>query len=158
MSEWDFRFSRRRVWIWQPFGRVVSCLLMEAVKQSYNTPMEAKGEIMYSSYSFLTSALDRVEWSASRPGERTPGTHWTGGWVGPRAGPATEISAKILCPCRGQNLDRPVVQAVARRCTDWATPAMDTVSISKMPVHLYETTRCSIQEAIINPYDFRPWP
>jgi hypothetical protein len=27
---------------------------------------------MYSSYSFLTSALDGGEWSASRPGERTP--------------------------------------------------------------------------------------
>jgi len=40
---------------------------------------------------FLTSTLDRCEWSASRsarftPGERTPGTHWTESWVGPRAG------------------------------------------------------------------------
>jgi hypothetical protein len=40
---------------------------------------------------FLTSALVGGEWSASRParftaGERTPGTHWIGGWVGPRAG------------------------------------------------------------------------
>jgi hypothetical protein len=31
------------------------------------------------------------EWSASRPGrftlgERAPGTHWIGGWMGPRAG------------------------------------------------------------------------
>jgi len=38
----------------------------------------------------LTSALDGGEWSASRPGrfaprERVPGTHWLGGWVGPRA-------------------------------------------------------------------------
>jgi hypothetical protein len=38
----------------------------------------------------LTSALDGGEWSASRPGrftprERNPGTHWIGGWVGPRA-------------------------------------------------------------------------
>jgi hypothetical protein len=40
---------------------------------------------------FLTSALVRDEWSGScscrfTPGERTPGTHWTGGWVDPRAG------------------------------------------------------------------------
>jgi hypothetical protein len=40
---------------------------------------------------FLTSALDGGEWSASRPGrlspgERAPGTHWAGGWMGPRAG------------------------------------------------------------------------
>jgi hypothetical protein len=40
---------------------------------------------------FLTSALFGGDWSASRPGrfireERAPGTHWVGGWVGPRAG------------------------------------------------------------------------
>jgi hypothetical protein len=40
---------------------------------------------------FLTSAPVGGEWSASRPGrftpgERAPGTHWIGGWVGPRAG------------------------------------------------------------------------
>jgi hypothetical protein len=38
---------------------------------------------------FLTSALVAGEWSASRPGnytpgERTLGTHRIGGWVGPR--------------------------------------------------------------------------
>jgi hypothetical protein len=41
-------------------------------------------------YTFLTSALDGGEWSASQPGrftpnERAPGTHCIGGWVGPRA-------------------------------------------------------------------------
>jgi hypothetical protein len=40
---------------------------------------------------FLTSALVESEWSDSRPGrfttrEMVPSTHWTGGWVGPRAG------------------------------------------------------------------------
>jgi hypothetical protein len=30
------------------------------------------GERRYSSYSFTTSALDRVEWSASRPGRALP--------------------------------------------------------------------------------------
>jgi hypothetical protein len=38
---------------------------------------------------FFTSALDGGEFSASRTGrftprERAPGTHWIGGWVGPR--------------------------------------------------------------------------
>jgi hypothetical protein len=56
-------------------------------------------------------------------GERTPGTHCTGGWVGPRAGLDTEVRGKILCPCRRSNLDRPVVQPVVRHYTDWATPA-----------------------------------
>jgi hypothetical protein len=40
---------------------------------------------------FLTSALVGGEWSASRPcrvnpRERALGTHWIGGWVGPRTG------------------------------------------------------------------------
>jgi hypothetical protein len=80
-------------------------------------------ERRYSSYSFTTSALDGSEWSASRPGraftpgERTPGTHCTGGWVGLRAGLDTEDRGKILCPCRGSNPDRPVVQPVVRHYT-----------------------------------------
>jgi hypothetical protein len=57
------------------------------------------------------------------PGERTPGTHCTGGWVGPRAGLDREARGKILCPCRGSNPDRPVVQPVVRHYTDWANPA-----------------------------------
>jgi hypothetical protein len=78
------------------------------------------GERRYSSYSFSTSALGGGEWSASRTGralpprERTPGTHCTGGWVGPRAGLDTEDRGKILCPRRGSNPDRPVVQPVVK--------------------------------------------
>jgi hypothetical protein len=63
----------------------------------------------------------RWEWVVSvtlrprfTPGERTPGTHWTGGWVGPRAGLDKEVKGKILCPCRGSNPDRPVVQSVVK--------------------------------------------
>jgi hypothetical protein len=33
---------------------------------------------------FLTSPLAGGEWSASRPGRVTPGTHWIGGWVDPK--------------------------------------------------------------------------
>jgi hypothetical protein len=89
----------------------------------------ACGEKRYSSYSFSTSALDGGEWSASRPGraftpgESIPGTHCTGGWVGPRAGLDTEDRGKIICPCRWSNPDRPVVQPVVRYYTAWATPA-----------------------------------
>jgi hypothetical protein len=47
------------------------------------------GELMYSSTHSLISALDGGECSVSRPGrftpkERAPGTHWIGGWVGPK--------------------------------------------------------------------------
>jgi hypothetical protein len=41
------------------------------------------------------------------PGERTPGTHWIGGWMGPRAGLDAGARRKILCLCRGSNPDRP---------------------------------------------------
>jgi hypothetical protein len=42
----------------------------------------------------------------------TPGTHWIGGWVGPRAGLDAGARRNILCPWRGSNLDRPIVQPV----------------------------------------------
>jgi hypothetical protein len=57
------------------------------------------------------------------PGERTPGTHCTWGWVGPRVGLDTEDRGHILCPCRGSNPDRPVIQPVVRHYTAWANPA-----------------------------------
>jgi hypothetical protein len=61
----------------------------------------------YSSYWFMTPALDGGEWSALsprralEPGERSPGIHWTGAWVGPRAGLDTEVRGKILSPLPG---------------------------------------------------------
>jgi hypothetical protein len=79
--------------------------------------MEMQGERRYRSYSFLTLGLDGDQWSASRPGhalapgERTPGTHWTAGWVGPRASLDTEARGKNLLPLPGiepQSPGRPV--------------------------------------------------
>jgi hypothetical protein len=46
--------------------------------------------------------------AALTPGERDPGTHYIGGWVGPRAGLDAEVRGKILCLCRGSNPGRPV--------------------------------------------------
>jgi hypothetical protein len=39
--------------------------------------------------------------AALYPGERTPGTHCTGGWVGLRAGLDTEVRGKTLSPLSG---------------------------------------------------------
>jgi hypothetical protein len=52
-------------------------------------------------HAFLNLALDGGEWFVSRPGRFTPGeratrTHWTGGWVSPRAG--LDAVAKINNP------------------------------------------------------------
>jgi hypothetical protein len=51
-------------------------------------------------------------------GYRPPGTHWTGSWVGPRAGLNAVGKRKIL-HSRGSNPGRP-----ARRYTDWAIPTL----------------------------------
>jgi hypothetical protein len=57
-------------------------------------------EWKYTSTHSLTSALDGGEWSDLRPGrfnhrERAPGTHWIGGWVGPRAVLDAVVKRKI---------------------------------------------------------------
>jgi hypothetical protein len=112
--------------------------------------MEALGgERRYSSYSFTTSALDGGEWSASRPGRALPpgkgppGTHCTGGWVGPRAGLDTEARGKIRCLCRGSNPDRPVVQPEVRHYTAWANPAPVFISTRRiLPVQCVKTVHC----------------
>jgi hypothetical protein len=97
-------------------------LKCKKVNLSHHTPCRRLGERRYSSCSFSTSALDGGKWLASRPRRgRTPGTHCTGGWVGPRAGLDTEVRGKISCLCQGSNLDLPVVQSVVRHYTDWTT-------------------------------------
>jgi hypothetical protein len=62
----------------------------------------------------LTSALDGGEWSASHPGrftprERTPGTHWIGGWVDPRAVLDAVVKKKIPSPRRESKPRTPIV-------------------------------------------------
>jgi len=37
------------------------------------------------------------------PKERTPSTHWIGGWVGPRTGVDAMVKGKILSPYRDSN-------------------------------------------------------
>jgi hypothetical protein len=86
--------------------------------------MKAYWEWRYSSTHSLTPALDGGEWSASHPGcftpkERVPGTHWIGGWVGPRARLETVSKRKVPSPSlrRGSNLEHPIVQPVVSRYT-----------------------------------------
>jgi hypothetical protein len=83
---------------------------------------------MYSSYSFTTSSLDGVNGqrhvqTTLYPRGETSVTHWTGDWVGFRAGLDTEVRGKISCLCRGSNRIHSVLQSVARHYTDWATSA-----------------------------------
>jgi hypothetical protein len=76
----------------------------------------------------LTSALDGGEWSASRPGrftprERAPGTHWIGGWVGPRAVLDAVVKRKIPTSHWESNPRTSIVQPVAQHYTTWAIMA-----------------------------------
>jgi hypothetical protein len=88
-----------------------------------------KWERTHSSCSFLTSALDGGEWSASRftPPEKDLRYSLDRGLGGRRAGLDTEARGKTLCLFRDQT---PVVQCVVRRCTDWAAPAKYYVSVA----------------------------
>jgi hypothetical protein len=74
-------------------------------------------------HAFLTSALDGGEWSTSRHGRFTPreralGTHWIGGWVGPRAVLDAVVKRKIPSPRRESKPRTPIVQPVAQCYTD----------------------------------------
>jgi hypothetical protein len=75
------------------------------------------------SHSFLTSALEGGECSTSclghtYPGEWTPSTHCTGGWVGLRAGWVQRIEEKSSATAGDQTL---VAQSIASHYTDWPT-------------------------------------
>jgi hypothetical protein len=78
------------------------------------------GEWRYRSTHSLTSALDGGEWSTSRPGrftpkERAPGTHWIGGWMGPRTVLDAVVKKKIPAPAGNRT---PIVQPVAHHYTN----------------------------------------
>jgi hypothetical protein len=71
------------------------------------------GEWRYSSMHSLASALDEDEFPASRLGrftrrEKAPGTHWIGGWVGPRTVPDAVVKRKIPSSRRESNPKNPV--------------------------------------------------
>jgi hypothetical protein len=64
------------------------------------------------SSSLCTSALDGMSGQRHAPArftpmEKTPDTHWIGGWVSLRAGMDTEARGKFLYFCRGSNPCRP---------------------------------------------------
>jgi hypothetical protein len=86
--------------------------------------MEAQGERKYSSYLFLTSALDGGLWSASRPSRALPPEKGRPVPIVQDAGWAPEtvwiytLEEKFSCHCRGSNLDSPVFQSAVRHHID----------------------------------------
>jgi hypothetical protein len=79
---------------------------------------------------FLTLALVGGEWSTSRPGrftigERSPGTHWIGGWVNPRAG-LDDVEKRKLFTLAGlelRHLSRPALSQSLYRLLYPASPS-----------------------------------
>jgi hypothetical protein len=68
---------------------------------------------LLTSYAYSFYSLSGSEWSPSRSGRalprgRTPGTHCTGHWVGPRAGLDTEARGKILSSAGDRTTGSPV--------------------------------------------------
>jgi hypothetical protein len=83
-------------------GKVVPVLYLST------TPWRRIGEWRYRSMHSSALALGGGEWSASRSGRFTPreiapGTHWIGGWVGPRAILDSVVKRKIPIPRRESN-------------------------------------------------------
>jgi hypothetical protein len=68
-----------------------------------------------------TLAIEGCEWSAARPGStlprERPGTHCTGGWVGPRAG----LDGREISPSPG--FDPRAVEPVAQSLYRLSYPA-----------------------------------
>jgi hypothetical protein len=50
--------------------------------------------------------------------DTAPGTHWIGGWVGPRAILDVVVKRKIPSPCQELNPRTPTVQPIAQRYTN----------------------------------------
>jgi hypothetical protein len=81
-------------------------------------------------------------WVVSRSGrftprELSPGTHWIGGWLGPRAVLDAVVKRKIPNPRRESNPRTPIVQPVAQRYTDWDITALLEYQILSKSIHWF---------------------
>jgi hypothetical protein len=74
--------------------------------------VKAYGGVEVQLHVLLTLAVDGGEMSLSRPGQFTPGTHWTGGWVGPRDSMDAVEKRKIPSAHRESNPDHLDLQAI----------------------------------------------
>jgi hypothetical protein len=113
-------------------------------------------ERMYISTHSLTSALDGGEWLTSSPGRFTPrerasGTHWIGGWVGPRAVLDAMVKRKIPFPRRESNPRTPIFQPVVQRYTDWAIAAFSCILLLFLAV-LATRSFLPLQNCRVSPF------
>jgi hypothetical protein len=90
-------------------GIILQCKVKVKLSLCFNWAPRHEGVLGEWRYSYLNSALDGSEWSASRPRPlspqgKAPGTHWIGSWVGLRAGLEAVVKRKIPSHCRDSNV------------------------------------------------------
>jgi hypothetical protein len=76
----------------------------KAVPLHATEPLEGRGSIAPTHsrpWHQMGWVVSCTPWPRISPGDGIPSTHWTGGWVGPRAGLDTEARGKILSPLPG---------------------------------------------------------
>jgi hypothetical protein len=74
------------------------------------------------------------------PRERAPGTHWIGGWVGPRAVLDAVVKRKIPSPRQESNSTAPIFQPVAQlafsqKTSIWIFKAVKASMLHILQVH-----------------------
>jgi hypothetical protein len=60
---------------------------------------------------------------AALPPRKSPGTHWIGGWVGPRSSLELQSKEKSFAPAGNQT---PTIQLIAHCYTDWGMQMITT--------------------------------
>jgi len=78
------------------------CLTKYLAVKAFSTYLNAYGGMDVLLQTFLISALDGGEWSTSRSGrfnpeKKVPGSHWTPGWLGQKAGLGAVAKRRNSC-------------------------------------------------------------
>ena len=84
-------------WVYKKWNKIASDIKsvfyssIMKVNLLLHQPWRHSDDMVVQLHSFLLSSLDETAWSTSRPGcftgrKELSFTHWTGGWVDPRAG------------------------------------------------------------------------
>jgi hypothetical protein len=106
----------------------------------------------------LTSILVGREWSASRaasltPAEGAPGTHWLGGWVGPRTG-LDDLERRKILILRGLE-PRPLVRPLHSQLLYQLHYPSSSRNIQCSFCRLIKTSRASYRQTLISPANWR---
>jgi hypothetical protein len=90
------------------------------------------------------------------PGERTPGTHWTGSWVGPRAGLDPKATGKILSPLHGIEPRSPG-RPVRSQTLHWLSYAGSYVTTWNITNYQRQQTEPYVMDFLCRSFSPRNW-